>query len=90
MHWFELIEEDEGDFFSVPEANKCDGFIWYHDAMGWGNKEELSMIPQWDNRMQGGGGWTFNMKAKGACTTLQEGRGVERFRLATNANLTFV
>ena len=90
VHWFENIEEDEGDFFPVPEANKCDAFIWYQGAMGWGNKEELTMIPQWDNRMEGGGGWTINMQAKGGATTLQEGRGVIRFRLATNANLAFV
>lgn len=87
VHWFELIEEDAGDFFPIPSANKCDALIWHRSALGWGNKEDLSMIPQWDNRMQGGGGWTFNMKAKGGCGTLQEGRGIRRFRLSTNSDV---
>jgi hypothetical protein len=41
------------------------------------------VIPQWDNRGEGGGVWTFNMQAKGAATTLQQGNGIKRFRLGT-------
>lgn len=88
--WFLNIEEDANDFYPSPGANQVDAFIWHRTAMGWGNKTDLEMIPQWDNRMRGGGGWTFNMKAKGAATTLQEGKGVKRFRLSTNSAIAIV
>jgi hypothetical protein len=58
--------------------------------MGWGAKDDLTMIPQWDNRGEGGGCWTFNMQAKGAATTLQEGRAVVRFTLSSNAAIVIV
>lgn len=89
--WFLNMEENAEDFYPVPEANKADAFIWHYTAMGWGAKDgTLTMIPQYENRMEGGGGWTFNMLAKGCATTLQEGRGIKRFRLKTNATLAIV
>lgn len=90
VNWFLLVEEAAADFYPVPEANKRDAFIWHKSAMGWGSLSDLSMIPQWDNRGEGGGCWTFNMKAKGCATTLQEGRGIKRFRLASNAAISIV
>lgn len=90
VHWFLLVEEEAEDYYPVPESNKCDAFIWHKSAMGWGNKEDLSMIPQWDNRGEGGGCWTFNMQAKGCATTLQEGRAIKRFRLSTNSPIAIV
>lgn len=90
VNWFLLVEEDAEDFYPVPDTNKADCFIWHKSAMGWGAHTDLQMIPQWDNRGEGGGCWTFNMKAKGAATTLQEGNGVLRFRIATNGAISIV
>ncbi len=88
--WFLNLEEEAEWFYPVPEANKCDAFIWHKSAMGWGNKEDMSMTPQYNNYMRGGGGWSFNMKAKGCATSLQEGNGIKRFRLSTNAATVIV
>lgn len=90
VHWFLNIEEDAEDFYPIPSSNKCDAFIWHKTSMGWGNKKELTMIPQWNNYGEGGGCWSFNMQAKGCATTLQEGRGLKRFRLSTNSAISIV
>ncbi len=90
VNWFLQVEEDPEDLYPMYSANQQDLFIWHQSAMGWGLHTDLSMIPQWDNRGQGGGCWTINMKAKGAATTLQEGKGVKRFRTGTKGVLAIV
>jgi hypothetical protein len=87
VNWFLLVEEDAEDLFPVPEANKQDCFIWHRSAMGWGNHTDLRVIPQWDNYEDW---WTINMQAKGCATTMQEGKGIKRFRTSSNSALALV
>lgn len=85
--WFLLVEEDPQDLYPVPAANKQDLFIWHKSAMGWGNHTDLRVIPQWDNYEDW---WTINMAAKGCATTLQQGKGIKRFRTGTDTAITVV
>lgn len=87
VNWFLFEEEDAQDLYPVPGANQQDLFIWHKSAMGWGNNTDLSVITQWDNYENW---WTINMTAKGAATPMQEGRGVKRFRTATNTAISIV
>lgn len=85
VNWFLQVEEDAQELYPVPEANKQDLFVWHRSAMGWGNHTDLRVIPQWDNYEDW---WTINMAAKGCATTLQEGKGIKRFRTSTNSSIT--
>jgi hypothetical protein len=91
VNWFLLVEENADDFYYTHDTTKRDAFIWHKSAMGWGAKDgTLTMIPQWNNYGEGGGCWSFNMQAKGAATTLQEGRAIKRFTLSNNAAIAIV
>lgn len=87
VHWFLNVEEDALDFYPVPASNKQDLFIWHKSALGWGNNTDLQVIPQWDNYEDW---WTINMSAKGACTTMQEGKGIKRFKTSSNSAIAIV
>ncbi|WP_319519825.1 phage capsid protein [uncultured Martelella sp.] len=87
VNWFLFVEEDAEDLYPVPASNKQDLFIWHKSAMGWGNNTDLRVITQWDNYEDY---WTINMQAKGAATTLQEGKGIKRFRTSTNSAIAIV
>lgn len=91
VNWFLLVEENADDFYLTHDTTKRDAFIWHKSAVGWGAKDgTLTMIPQWNNYGEGGGCWSFNMQAKGAATTLQEGRAIKRFTLSNNAAIAIV
>lgn len=81
VNWFLFEEEDAQDLYPVPEANKQDLFIWHKSAVGWAAHTDLTMREQWHNEDDW---WSINMKAKGAATLLQEGKGVKRFRTASD------
>lgn len=87
VNWFLQVEEDAEDLYPVPAANKQDLFIWHKSAVGWGNHTDLRVIPQWDNYEDW---WTINMQAKGCATTMQEGKGIKRFRTSTNSAIAIV
>jgi hypothetical protein len=87
VNWFLYVEEDAQDLYPVPESNKQDCFIWHKTGIGWGAHTDLQMREQWDNYEDE---WTINMKAKGAAKELQEGKGIKRFRTATNGTITIV
>lgn len=82
VNWFLFVEEDAQDLYPVPGANQQDLFIWHKTAMGWANNTDLSVITAWDNYENW---WTVNMTSKGAASTMQEGKGVKRFRTSTNS-----
>jgi hypothetical protein len=82
VNWFLLVEEDPLDFYPVPGSDQQDLFIWHKSALGWSNHTDLRVIPQWDNYEDW---WTINMRGKGAATTLQEGKGIKRFRTSSSA-----
>ncbi|TCT34646.1 phage capsid protein [Martelella mediterranea] len=87
VNWFLFVEEDAEDLYPVPGANKQDLFIWHKSAMGWANNTDLRVISQWHNEYDV---TSFNMQAKGAATTLQEGKGVARFRTGTDSSIAIV
>lgn len=87
VNWFLQVEEDAQDLYPVPGANQQDLFIWHKSAVGWGNHTDLRVIPQWDNYEDL---WTINMAAKGCATTMQEGKGIKRFRTSTNSAIAIV
>ena len=87
VNWFLFVEEDAQDLYPVPEANKQDLFIWHKSAVGWAAHTDIQMREDWDNYEDW---WTINMKAKGAATLLQEGKGVKRFRTSTNSAIAIV
>lgn len=87
VNWFLFVEEEAGELYPVPEANKQDLFIWHKSALGWGNHTDLRVIPQWDNYNDW---WTINMQSKGAAVALQEGNGIRRFRTSTNSAIAVV
>ncbi len=87
VNWFLFVEEDPQDLYPVPAADKQDLFIWHKTAMGWGNNTDLRVITQWDNYEDC---WTINMQAKGCATTLQEGKGIKRFRTSSNSAIAVV
>lgn len=87
VNWFLWEPEDDLDVYPVPEANKQDLFIWHKSAVGWAAHTDLTMREAWDNYEDE---WTINMKAKGAATLLQEGKGVKRFRTASDGAITIV
>ncbi|MHA7968984.1 phage capsid protein [Rhizobium sp. CAU 1783] len=87
VNWFLFVEEDAQDLYPVPAANKQDLFIWHKSAMGWGAHTDLQVRVDWDNREDV---WTVNMKAKGASTALQEGKGVKRFTTSSNSAIAIV
>jgi hypothetical protein len=87
VNWFLFVEEDAQDLYPVPSANKQDLFIWHKSAMGWGAHTDLQTRIVWDNYEDV---WTVNMKAKGAATPLQEGKGVKRFTTSSNSAIAIV
>lgn len=87
VNWFLNVEEDAGDFYTIPSANKLDLLIWHKTAIGWCNNTDLRVIPQWDNYEDW---WTINMQAKGCATPLQEGKGIKRFTVSTNSAIAIV
>lgn len=87
VNWFLFEEEDAQDLYPVPEANKQDLFIWHKSAVGWAAHTDIQMREQWHNEEDW---WSINMKAKGAATLLQEGKGVKRFRTSTNSAIAIV
>mgnify|MGYP007100937773 FL=1 len=87
VNWFLFEEEDAQDLYPVPESNKQDLFIWHKSAVGWAAHTDIQMREQWHNEDDW---WSINMKAKGAATLLQEGKGVKRFRTASNGAIAIV
>ena len=87
VNWFLQVEEDAQDLYPVPASNQQDLFIWHKSAVGWGNHTDMQVIPQWDNYEDW---WTINMTAKGCATTMQEGKGIKRFRTSTNSAIAIV
>lgn len=90
VNWFLQVEQSTDDLYLTHDTDQIDAFIWHKSAIGWGTHTDLIMIPQWDNRGEGGGCWTFNMQAKGAATTLQEGNGIKRFTVSKTATTVVV
>lgn len=87
VNWFLFEEEDAQDLYPVPESDKQDLFIWHKSAVGWAAHTDMQMREQWHNEDDW---WSINMKAKGAATLLQEGKGVKRFRTASNGAIAIV
>lgn len=87
VNWFLNVEEDAEDFYPVPASNKQDIFIWHKSALGWANNSDLQVRMQWDNYEDW---WTVNMDCKGAATVMQEGKGIKRFKTASNSAIAIV
>lgn len=86
--WFLNVEENTGDFYRVPSANKQDCFIWHKSAIGWASHTDNMRVRRtWDTYYDR---WILNMEAKGNAKALQEGNGIVRFTTSSNSAIAVV